>query len=268
MMAPSRPFSLQPDLTSYELPLNEKTRNFLRLEQFFSEIQRSIDEKSCDSARMALIQMIEVCDFIQRVDIKKDLIQELEIIISSFKQLSGNPNVDSKSLTKLLSEMNEGLNFLRIRDYQPGNLLQKDELAIQVRHRLGISGGACHFDIPRLYYWINKSEVERTTQLNEWMEDLRPILWANKLILRVVRESGQASNATATNGFYQETLDTNAKYYLLRIHLPKEGSIFPEISGGKHRFTIRFYMHSSTKLKPQKSDENIEFFVEHCGITS
>ena len=84
-MTPHKPFSLQPDLTSYELPLNEKTRNFLRLEQFFSEIQNNIDEKSCDSSRIALIQMIEVCDFIQRVDIKKDLIQELETITSSFK---------------------------------------------------------------------------------------------------------------------------------------------------------------------------------------
>jgi cell division protein ZapD len=267
-MIPSRPFSLQPDLTSYELPLNERTRNFLRLEHFFSQIQNNIDEKSCDSSRMALIQMIEACDFIQRVDIKKDLIHELEIIISSFKKLSGNPNVDSKSLTTLLSEMNEGLNFLRIRDYQPGNLLQKDELATQVRKRLGISGGACHFDIPRLYYWINKGEVERASQLNEWMEDLRPILWASKLILGVIRESGHVSNANATNGFYQETLDTNAKHSLLRIHLPKEASIFPEISGGKHRFTIRFYVHTSTRTKPKKTTENIEFFVEHCGIAS
>ena len=266
-MHPNKPFSLKPDLTSYELPLNEKTRNLLRLEQFFSEIQSNIDNKSYDNSRMALIQMIEVCDFIQRIDIKKDLIQELESIISSFKQLSGNPEVDNKSLTKLLSETNEGLNFLRIRDYHPGNLLQKDELAKQVRHRLGISGGACHFDIPRLYYWLNKGEEERTTQLNKWVEDLRPILWASKLILQVFRESGQVSTATATNGFYQETLDNKAKHHLLRIHLPKEGSIFPEISGGKHRFTIRFYVHSATSLKAEKSQENIEFFVELCGLT-
>jgi len=265
-MKSERPFSLKPDLTSYELPLNERTRNFLRLEQFFLEIQKCIAEKSSEGARHALIKMLEVCDFIQRVDIKKDLIQDLENVISSFKQFSGNPNVDSTSLTELMAEINQGLNFLRIRDYQPGNLLGKDTLATQVKQRIGIFGGACDFDIPRLYFWTNKSEVERTKQLNDWMEDLRPILWANKLILRVIRESGTSSNAVATGGFYQETLNSKVRYHLLRIHLPQEASIFPEISGGRHRFTIRFYVHTVTNAKPQRSDENIEFFVEPCGI--
>lgn len=262
------PFSLRPDFTSYELPLNEKTRNFLRLEQFFLEIEKSISDKSSNSSRAALIGMLEACDFIQRIDIKKDLIKELENITSSFKNFSENPEVDDTSLTKLTSEINQGLNFLRIRNYHPGNLLHKDELATQVKHRLGISGGACHFDIPRLYFWINKSHLERTKQLNDWMEDLRPILWANKLILRVIRESGVVSNATANNGFYQKALNNKVRYYLLRINLPQEVPIFPEISGGKHRFTIRFYEHVTTNLKPQKSTKDIDFFIEQCGIAT
>ena len=59
-------------------------------------------------------------------------------------------------------------------------------------------------------------------------------------LLWLIRESAQPSERVAINGMYQHSMQKDAKCRLLRVSLSNGGSLFPEISGSQHRFTVRF----------------------------
>ncbi len=62
----------------YEQPLNERMRNFLRLEHLFNHIEfRSQDTLEWD-CRSTLESLLEINDLLSRSDLKGELIKELE----------------------------------------------------------------------------------------------------------------------------------------------------------------------------------------------
>jgi cell division protein ZapD len=67
-------------------------------------------------------------------------------------------------------------------------------------------------------------------------------------------------------GFYQQPVDPNAVCQLVRVILPSELSVFPEISGGKHRFTIRFLEQATTAGRPAQTDQDIQFELQCCNL--
>jgi cell division protein ZapD len=51
---------------------------------------------------------------------------------------------------------------------------------------------------------------------------------------------------------------------MLRIALPADSHFFPEISGGKHRFTVRFLQLTGYSNRPKQTKEDIEFEIACC----
>jgi cell division protein ZapD len=49
----------------------------------------------------------------------------------------------------------------------------------------------------------------------------------------------------------------------LRVGVPVEAPFFAEISGGKHRFTIRF-MDRDINQRPVQTSENVSFYLTCC----
>ncbi len=72
-------------------------------------------------------------------------------------------------------------------------------------------------------------------------------------------------HSSASNGFFQQNLDSGNNCQLIRVLLPAESPYFPEISGGKHRFTIRFLQREDTLSRPVQAKDDIEFDL-HCCI--
>ena len=53
---------------------------------------------------------------------------------------------------------------------------------------------------------------------------------------------------------------------LVRVMLPRDSDLFPEISGGKHRFTVRFLHQPDFTARPQQTAADVEFAMQCCGI--
>ena len=51
---------------------------------------------------------------------------------------------------------------------------------------------------------------------------------------------------------------------LIRLGLPKESGLYPEISGGQHRFTVRLMKWDATDQRPVQIKEDIEFELAVC----
>jgi cell division protein ZapD len=265
----SRQASLFPETglpVIYEQPLNERIRNCLRLEHLFIGIDAGIEDGDHWDARATLARILEVSDFLIRMDIKGELIKELEREITIFNALRGNPGVNLTALDKTVGMMNELLVQLKTPECQPGTRIRNDELANQVRQRMSIPGGTCSFDVPALHFWLNSKPSQRANQMNAWMQDIRIVERAIRMVLRLIRESSNPRPATANAGFYQQQLDGSVQCQIVRVVMPFDADTYPEISGGKHRFTVRFYAQRQTSSRPSQVPDDVNFELACCGI--
>ena len=69
---------------------------------------------------------------------------------------------------------------------------------------------------------------------------------------------------TADEGVYVHVMEGHCQ--MVRVLLPAETDLFPEISAGKHRCTIRFMQQSNMDQKPHQSHDNIDFRFALCVL--
>jgi cell division protein ZapD len=249
----------------FEQPLNERMRNLLRLEHLFDLINfRSQDTVEWD-CRSVLESLLEINDLLSRSDLKSELIKELERHSSMLTSLENNPAVDQNRLNKINSEVCGLLKELRDTAYQPGKQLKNDELVTSFKQRISIPGGTGNFDLPRLHYWLNQPGAKRKQDLNKWSIDLDPIRKSTYLALDMTRNSTNPVREKAESGFYQKPIESNLSCQLIRVFLPLASRYYPEISGGKHRFTIRFMEEIDTDTRPVQTKNDVDFEL-HCCI--
>jgi len=133
------------------------------------------------------------------------------------------------------------------------------------KQRISIPGGTCNFDLPRLHYWLNQPAIKRKQDLSKWFCDLAPIKKSTYLTLDMIRNSTNPTRETAESGFYQKPIESNLSCQLIRVFLPSTSLYYPEISGGKHRFTIRFMEEIATDTRPVQTRNDVDFEL-HCCI--
>lgn len=253
------------DTVTYEQPLNERVRTFLRLEHLFNSEDHYLSNSSEWASRAHLSLLLDIIDMLGRSDVKTELIKEMErhsLTLSSLKQ---NPAVDLQRLGIILDDINNHLDILRDSSYQPGEALRQDELVATIKQRSSIPGGSCNFDLPAYHHWLQKPSTERNDDLEKWRKDLLVIKNSIRLSLHMIRNSANPVMEKAENGFFQQPIETNVSCQMIRIILPLDSGFFPEISGGKHRFTVRFLEQASTNERPVQTKSLIEFEC-HCCI--
>lgn len=250
----------------YEQPLSERVRMFLRLEHLFQLVSENIELDSEWAHRAALTGMIDISDILSRSDLKAELIKELDRQAVVLGGLSSNPGVDEGRLESILETMRKVVEKLRCSASQPGQTLRRDELVASIRQRISIPGGTCNFDLPSFHHWLAKATHQRKAQLRNWFSDLQFLNESLDLALGIIRESAAPTREVAQAGFFQQPLDTSAICHLLRVCLSEQLDCFPEISAGRHRFTIRFLEQLSTDKRPTQTDRDIEFDLERCII--
>ncbi len=250
----------------YEQPLGERIRNFLRLEHLFAVVAAHIDgEREWDS-RSALAAMIDVTDLLARADIKAELMKELDRQAAVLKPLVRNPQVDPGRLEDALARLDRVMAKLRAPDFQPGQCLRRDELVGTIRQRIAIPGGTCNFDLPGFHYWLALPRTHRAAQLRHWFGDLAALEEGIALALSIIRASATPTRENARGGFFQLPLDTSVSCHLVRIVLPLTATCYPEISAGKHRFTVRFLEQRDTQQRPVQTPQDVDFVLERCVV--
>ena len=253
------------DKAIYELPINERIRNFLRLEFLFQLVDDSMDKTTERDSRQCVSSLIEISELISRTDIRTQLIKELDKHIKLFQTFQKNPDVDDKVLDEMLNNLQDSYHHLKNPSYRPGYALQHDELISSIKQRISIAGGTCNFDLPAYHHWLRKSTSERKFQLNRWADDLKHINDAIKLALVILRTGAETTTESAQEGFFQYSLDQNRPVKLVRILLPIGDPFFPEISGGKHRFSVRFLEQHNTQERPAQVQRIVAFELQCCN---
>ena len=252
----------------FEHPLTERVRGFLRLEFLFKSIATRITGPSEWDSRAALARLSEVVEILSRYDIKVELIKELERHYAILVRLQTNREVEPARLNEIISQLNSLLTTLKDPLCQPGQTLRQDELVNAIRQRIGIPGGTCNFYMPAYHSWLNRPAEERINQLHLWFEDLRIIEESVTLALKVTRGSADPVQAVAPGGYYHQSLEPGCACSLIRIGLPKDWGLFPEISAGKPRFTLRFMEQQNTNKRPIQTHRDVRFELSCCTLSA
>lgn len=247
----------------YEQPLHERVRTFLRLEFLFNAARHALEGDAHWDSRAVVARMLEILSLLGRGDIRTEVIKELERHGAMLNRLVANPGVDEGRLLALLGEIDARTGAL----HSAGSLtqpLREQEFLNTIRNRTAIPGGTCEFDLPSYHFWLSKPEAERKQDLEQWLGTLEPLRRAIRLILNLIRNSASPTDETAAGGMFQRTLDTTAPCHLIRVMLDDDANCFPEISGSKHRFTVRFLELPDLDTRPAQTRDDVPFRLVCC----
>ena len=251
------------DTITFEHPLNERCRTLLRLSHLFEQFAFHTPRQSEWDSRAALGTLLDIAAILARADIKSDLLKEMDRYRGSLDRIAGRPGVDSSRLNAVLKDIRAVEQSLRQVQGQLGQSLRGDEFLTSILQRSSIPGGNCNFDLPQYHFWLNQPHEIRQTQMSEWMQDLLPVREAVVLLLNLVRNSNLPTREQAAQGFFQRTLESQAPAQMLRVGLPRNSTVFTEISGNKHRFSIRF-LEAVDAGKPLQTDRDVDFLLTAC----
>ena len=249
----------------YEQPLNERMRTFMRLEHLFQQTEYSMRGFSVWDSRATIASLIDILEILSRGDLKNEIFKELEHQQSELASLKSMHGVDHQQLNNILTQLQQAQEKLHDHSEQLGQSLRNNELLNSLRQRSSISCGCCSFDLPAYHFWLQQVPEKRLDVLEQWYESLTVISTPINLILAILREGADPCRLTAEQGFYQQSPDSTSPVQMLRVSLPTDASYFPEISAGKHRFTIRM-LEPQEKGRPLQTQDDVEFTLWCCAL--
>lgn len=250
----------------YEQPLNEKVRAFLRLEKLFQQYAFHLKHGSDWNNRVAIDSILEMLAYTTRSDIKLEVLKELERQHTRLERLSKRPQIDQTQLTSILKNIQKRIGELQAISGQVGQETKKIELLSAIAQKSSVPGSICDFDLPALKHWLTLPKEKREKHIEKWFQPFGHLDRSVQLILDVLRHSAEDTDEIAQNGFFQKSLDTNQAIQLLRISIPKDTLCYPEISAGKHRFSVRFMKNEDPALRPEQCKEDVNFKLTMCAI--
>jgi len=248
----------------YEFPLNERVRIFMRLEQLFQQLAHFMNGTDIFDKRAAISVLLNILMIFSRNDLKSELLKELERHSKFLNQLANSQAVDAEKLTHILNELSDISQKLYNTNGRIGAGVMESDLFQSISQRNAIPGGTCSFDLPAFHYWLEQDNNVQQADLTQWTKPLSDIQIAIDLILGFIRQSSIATPELAKAGFFQLALDKSQPFQLLRVAIEHTIPCFAEVSGGKHRFTIRFMMPSVDNKRPGQTLEDIPFSLTRC----
>jgi cell division protein ZapD len=251
---------------SYEYPLNEKVRTWLRLEDLFIRIDHFAKSNHSLDHHAAISTLFEILEVASRADLKSDLLKELEHQKRLLSSFHNNPDISQNALDGVLSMINQDRTDLLAMTGKIGQHLRTNEWLMGIKQRAAMPGGSCQFDLPSYHYWQTQTTALRRADLDAWIAPLLPIKTGINIILRLLRENGKVSDLNAPNGTYQK-MQNDRVAHMLRVSLSKDLACIPEVGANKYAINIRFI---AADFAPKSSlfKHDIAFKLTFCSLGS
>ena len=249
----------------YEAPLNERIRTFLRLEDLFAQYEHAQQDTGVHGMRAMLRVLIDILTLLSKSDYKSEILKELGEQHAALSRLAARDDINTDALSRVLGELEQAINALQDLGSQfVSSALRDNEFLLSVQNRFTLPGGTCSFDVPSLHHWLHRPAERVRRDLAAWYADIDPFATAIRLYLRMLRQSTDPVPVTATSGMYVET--PNAPYQLVRAIVAQALDGFPEISAGRHRFTIRFMQIRDINQPARQIAADIPFMLQRCVL--
>jgi len=264
MAKPASNVAPQAAQAHYEQPVSERMRTFMRLEFLYRQMLYNGELESNWATRATINGLLEILAILSRGDVRSEVHKELDHQLEILQRYQSQPGVDSGRLDALVRNLIEsraevdaiGTSFL-----QP---LKDSDFLNAIKNRSAIPGGTCEFDLPEYSHWLRQPHARRQEDLSIWIGAIRPLSDAVLEALWLIRESAQPVDKLAINGMYQHNMQKDEQCRLLRINLPDDSTLYPEISGSQHRFTVRFLEWSTVESRAVQTGHDVPFQLSIC----
>lgn len=236
---------------TFEYPLNEKMRSYLRFEFLFLQIIKSKEFAHESDTTVFFKALFELLDLSERCDIRHDLVKDLRLLTDQMKLWLKHDEVDHVAVSQLLSDVEQLTNALL---QMPKQLryFKTNRFLTSLKQRFSIPSGCCNFDLPQYHFWLSGGQAKQRKDAQEWLSHFDALKKAMVLFLKIKRSQGNASTQMAVKSFYQGEVE---HCDFVTIELDTSLAVYPMISGHKDRYSIRF-MCSEIE---NNSVKNIEF---------
>jgi cell division protein ZapD len=252
-------------LILYEYPFNERIRTLLRLEDLFEKLEYFLQQPHPQAHHVVLVTLFEILDVAGRAELKSDLLQELERQRQTLTGYRNNPAIESDKLEELLAEIAQATTALINSPGKTGQHLRENDWLTSIRSRTIIPGGTCEFDLPSYYAWQNRPAQQRLKDLQGWIMPLLPLRDCFKIVLHLLRGSGQTTKIVAPQGGYQQML-AGKSYQMLQVKLDETLGAIPEISANKYMLWIRFSGQDPIDFKQKSYEGEVPFELVLCNL--
>ena len=247
----------------FEYPFNERVRALMRLESLLDRMMFFAKPGDARHHQVALAALFDLLDATERTDMKGSVLQDLERQRGVLQSLREHPGVDPNTLAAMLVEIERVIINLNAAG-KTGQELRANEWLSSLRGRLAVPGGGTQVDMPSFHAWQYRTEAQRCADLQRWMSSLMPLQAGISMVMRLLRETGQATDAVAPQGAYQQML-AGKTYQLLRVWVDESADVFPEISANKYMVWIR-YSSQDGEQRPQAVNHDVPFKMTLCAL--
>ena len=242
----------------YEEPVDERIRKFLKLENYFLKLNYHKNIDTTFDSFSALSNIIMIYNILSRVEVKSELIREIDFQKTRYQEYIKIENSDKIKLSSLMEKQDYILNNLHNLKLNYLNDFNNDEFfQFCIKH--------FETNSSELDYWLTRDHAIRLNQLNLWLELLKPIESSIIFCLDILRRSSDTNEICAKKGFHLVKINNEKKIRLLRITMQSDNYYFPRISIGPQRATITFMMLNETNKFVQLK-ENVSFVMDLCYI--
>lgn len=249
----------------FEQPLTERIRTFLRLEFLFSQYRHHRADMSSMGLRASLDALLDMLSVLSRSDLRNDIVKDLTDRHARLTKLTTQPDVDKTRLRKVLDDIVEATNDMQqLAPQFAATLLRGNDFLNTILNRYAIPGGTCAFDLPSYHYWLSQPSEQSRRDLDAWFADIAPFERAVNLYVRLLRHSVEPEAQVAMGGMYIHAPQSACT--LLRVSVPLSAHVYPEISAGRHRFTVRFMCSRDVNARSQQTVEDIPFELQCCAL--
>ncbi|GAA4900450.1 cell division protein ZapD [Ferrimonas pelagia] len=228
----------------FEQPLNEKIRNYLRIESVCAQLDAHQGFPYPGSELAFFRSLFELAELLERADLRTDVGKDLERQRQQLQLWRPLPDVDQQQLDAFEHQLDSLQQQLQ-QMTRPTQLIKSDRFLAALRQRLTIPGGYGSFDLPQLHFWLASEPASKTQQAQRWRQRLTPITEAVALLLNMLRETGRWQEQIAMGGSYQASSEQELD--LLRVKLKQTYGVYPTISAHRSRFTIHLINNETGK---------------------
>lgn len=251
------------EMVIYEQPMTEVIRVCLRLEQLFKQIERFLAAEDYWQTRACVASFVDVISILERPEFKTKLTKYYTHCYQGLQRYLQSQAVNQELLEQVIVDTHKHLEYLQTCQGRLHQKLLENDFLSAIRLKLAKTAGAQSFDLPRYHFWLKLSAERKQTLLNKWNEILSPLAAAIQWLLKLLRQGNDFNPINSDSGFYECAFSEGSEIQLIRIALPQNSELYPEMSVGRQRLSVHFY-HFQGDKKPTPTKQSVEFELACC----
>ena len=221
----------------FELPLNERTRRLISIENVFIRLNSQIKSMVNFSEVGCFESYFNMRATASRADIKIEITQELEKLILKKKQL----NKTKRNLDQIKNLIDAKKSLDKV-DIPQGNFYGNDKFLQEIKTSSMCPTGIVRSDLPQLQLWLQQLSPKNKQQyfLNK-IDPYMPIFNAIKVYLNTLRDSVRIEPLeSSNNGLVSYQLDPSFRHDLVQLRVPQKLNLYPNLTSNKYTVNIQF----------------------------